>query len=60
MILEKHECIALYVFLKRREGELPAGLETIMNRCEECVYDQLSALELEQLLEGGGISGCAE
>jgi hypothetical protein len=60
MILEKNECVALYIFLKKREGKLSGELEKIMERCEECVYDELSALELEKLLEDDGASGCAE
>jgi hypothetical protein len=54
MTLETCECIALYVFLKNREGELPGELERLMKRCEKCVYDNLSALELESLLERAG------
>jgi hypothetical protein len=57
MLLEKHECIALYVFLKKREGRLSRELESIMERCEECAYDHLSALELEKLLESSAKSG---
>ena len=58
MKLETHECIALYVFLKKREGELTCELEGIMHRCEEYVYNNLSALELENLL--GTREGLAE
>ncbi|MDR1933050.1 MAG: hypothetical protein LBQ57_09565 [Spirochaetales bacterium] len=58
MILETHECIALYIFLKKREEKLSQELGRIMERCERCAYDNLSALELERLLEipqnGGG------
>jgi hypothetical protein len=57
MTLETDECIALYVFLKKREGELPSELEKIMELCKECAYDHLSALELERLLDDAGISG---
>ncbi|MDR1316820.1 MAG: hypothetical protein LBK13_08115 [Spirochaetales bacterium] len=60
MILEKDECIALYIFLKTREGELPSVLEKLMERCKECAYDHLSALELEKLLKEAGVSGCGE
>jgi len=51
MMLETHESIALYVFLKKREGELSRELEEIMRRCEEYAYNNLSALDLEMLLE---------
>ena len=51
MRLETRECIALYIFLKNREAELPCELEKIMRGCEECAYDHLSAVELEGLLE---------
>ena len=51
MTLETHECIALYVYLKKREGTLPLALEKIMERCRKSAYDNLSALELESLLE---------
>ena len=51
MMIETHECIALYVFLKKREGELSCELEKLMHACEECAYDNLSALDLERLLE---------
>jgi hypothetical protein len=57
MRLEVHECIALYVFLKKREGELSADLERIMERCKGRAYDNLSALELESLLEPEAGSG---
>jgi hypothetical protein len=60
MVLEKTECSALYVFLKVREGELPAELEKVMERCRECVYDQLSAQDLERLLEDAAGPGGAE
>ena len=53
MTLETRECIALYVFLKKREAKLSGELEKIMERCEQCAYDNLSALELESLLETG-------
>ena len=52
--LETHECITLYVFLKKQEGKLSSELEKIMERCQRCAYDNLSALELESLLEVGG------
>ena len=51
MTLQTHECIALYVFLKKREGKLSAELEKVMERCQRYAYDNLSALELESLLE---------
>ena len=51
MRLETNECIALYIFLKNREGKLSCELERIMQKCEECAYDNLSAVELESLLE---------
>ena len=51
MKLETRECIALYVFLKKREGKLPRELEKLMHRCQEHAYDNLSALDLEKLLE---------
>ena len=51
MKLETREAIALYVFLKKREGELSRELETIMQKCEQLSYDNLSALDLEKLLE---------
>ena len=51
MTLETRECIALYVFLKKQEGKLTAELRKTMERCQRCAYDNLSALELESLLE---------
>ncbi|MDR1625288.1 MAG: hypothetical protein LBT33_02000 [Spirochaetia bacterium] len=60
MVLEKNECIALYVFLKAREDELSAELEEVMERCKGCVYDHLSAVELERLLEDAAGPGRAE
>ena len=57
MMLETRECIALYIFLKKREGELSGELENIMHRCEVIAYDNLSALDLEKFLDSreGGI-----
>ena len=49
MVLETDECIALYAFLKRWEGNLPERLEKILQGCEACVYDTLSVEELERL-----------
>ncbi|MDR1180292.1 MAG: hypothetical protein LBK44_07280 [Spirochaetales bacterium] len=60
MILEKDECIALYILLKTQEGKLPSVLEKLMERCKECAYDHLSVQELEELLNEAGISGCGE
>jgi hypothetical protein len=60
MTLDKDECISLYIFLKTREGQLSPELEKIMERCEQCAYDHLSALELEGLLEDAGILGGGE
>jgi len=53
MTLETRECIALYVFLKEREAKLPGVLEKVMERCEQCAYDNLSVLELENMLAAG-------
>ena len=53
MTLDTHECIALYVFLKKREGTLPFELEKIMQRCQGYAYEKLSTLELENLLHTG-------
>jgi hypothetical protein len=60
MVLETYECIALYIFLKKREGKLPVELEKIMGRCEKYAYEHLSALELEGLLELSENSGDRE
>jgi hypothetical protein len=54
MTLGTDECIELYVFLKRREGELSPKLEKIMTGCEKYAYDHFSAAELEKLLEVTG------
>ena len=49
MELKPEECIDLYAFLKRWEGNLPVTLENVLQRCEVCVYDTLSVDELERL-----------
>ena len=47
---ERGEWKALYSFLAQREGELPAALFGFFRRLEGFVFENVSALEAEELI----------
>ncbi|MDR2587861.1 MAG: hypothetical protein LBC67_00390 [Spirochaetales bacterium] len=47
---EGGEWRALYSFLARREGELPSALTGFFRRLEGFVFENVSALEAEELI----------